>query len=546
MQVNAFGFPLGANIAGGNAAAGAPALGFLQALGVAGAGQPTPVGGPAVLPVTSLADAGPTMALTVGAAPGQGFGGAALLPAATPVGNANAATPLLPQGNDALATLTTLPATAAMSATAGDASNVGVLPAAQPSAPEKPILATLQTTTSLSGLLATAVRPATEAPAAPAAVPAELAQPAMAQPEKAQPLGKPAKLAQADAPLSPQPVQMPLIEGNPSVPQQPQAAVAAHVPAKDAAPAKGGKPAKPAAPEADAPAPAPTDAAAQPILTAVPIAAQPVPPQAAAQQAPADAQPQLAARQPRATAGVQANPAETPTRAVRKTGAEPAQQGDSAQTASKDVAGSDFARAVQATGGDNAATSQDGGQPRDPQVKLEGAVASVSQPSHTASAAGTAAATPAAPLPQEPVVATRPGQFGHAMGVEIARKVEAGEETLRVRLNPDNLGRVEVTLAFEDGNLKATVRAESQRALDLLRQDMPDLARTLDQAGVRTDAQSFRFEARADTGGGQQQGNGQQQQRGQNPQQQHAQADDLEPIPAYRAIRADGQVDLLA
>lgn len=544
MQVNAFGFPLGANIAGGNAAAGAPALGFLQALGVAGGGQAMPVGGPAVLPVTSLADAGPTMALTVGAAPGQGFGGAALLPAATPVGNANAATPLLPQGNDALATLTTLPAAKAVPMPAADAASLSTLPAAQPSAPEKPILATLQTTTSLSGLLATAVRPTAEAPATPAAGPAELAQPVMAQPEKAQPLGKPAKLAQADAPLSPQPAQMPLIEGNPSVPQQPQAAVAADVSAKDAAPAKGGKPAKPVAPEADATAP--TDAAAQPILTTVPIAAQPVPPQAAAQQAQADAQPQLAARQPRATAGVQANPAEALTRAVRKAGAEPSQQGDAAQTASKDVAGSDFARAVQATGGDNAATSQDGGQPRDPQVKLESAVASVSQPSHTAPAAGTAAATPAAPLPQEPVVATRPGQFGHAMGVEIARKVEAGEETLRVRLNPDNLGRVEVTLAFEDGNLKATVRAESQRALDLLRQDMPDLARTLDQAGVRTDAQSFRFEARADTGGGQQQGNGQQQQRGQNPQQQRAHADDLEPIPAYRAIRADGQVDLLA
>jgi flagellar hook-length control protein FliK len=142
------------------------------------------------------------------------------------------------------------------------------------------------------------------------------------------------------------------------------------------------------------------------------------------------------------------------------------------------------------------------------------------------------------------MIEARAGHLGHSLGVEIARKVEMGEETLRIRLNPIELGRIEVTLNFDDkGSLQATVRTESAQAMDLLRQDAPDLARTLDQAGVRTDAQSFRFENRGGDGGGQQA----QQQHSQNRGQFAASDDDAaiaEPI--YRPIRSDGQVDLLA
>jgi flagellar hook-length control protein FliK len=156
-----------------------------------------------------------------------------------------------------------------------------------------------------------------------------------------------------------------------------------------------------------------------------------------------------------------------------------------------------------------------------------------------------AAPAPAVPI-ADPMIPARAGQLGHALGVEIARKVDAGEDTLRVRLNPVELGRVEVTLAFDDrGNLRATMRTESQRALDLLRQDAPDLGRALDSAGIRADGQSFRFENRGDGNGGSTGGQaGQHQSRGNS---QHAFKDEPETTaPAYRAIRNDGQVDLLA
>lgn len=159
-------------------------------------------------------------------------------------------------------------------------------------------------------------------------------------------------------------------------------------------------------------------------------------------------------------------------------------------------------------------------------------------PAHSAAPAPASAST-------DPTVPARAGQLGHALGVEIARKVEAGEDTLRVRLNPIELGRIEVTLAFDDsGNLRATMRAESRHALDLLRQDAPDLGRALDSAGVRADAQSFRFESRSDGNGGAGGQSGHQHSRGNS---QHAFNDEPETlVPAYRAIRSDSQVDLLA
>ncbi len=192
--------------------------------------------------------------------------------------------------------------------------------------------------------------------------------------------------------------------------------------------------------------------------------------------------------------------------------------------------------------GENAAGSDERGQA--PAFTLrQDATPSHAAPAHAVTDPARAQATPVAAA-AEPVVAARPGHLGQQMGVEIARKVEAGEDTLRVRLSPENLGKVEVTLSFDDGGkLHATVRAESAHALDLLRQDMPDLGRSLDQAGIRADAQSFRFESRSEGGNAQSQ-----QQNGQNsPGNQLAGNDETDTTDtAYRSIRGDGQVDLLA
>ena len=95
----------------------------------------------------------------------------------------------------------------------------------------------------------------------------------------------------------------------------------------------------------------------------------------------------------------------------------------------------------------------------------------------------------------EPRVSTAAGRLPQEMSVEIAKRIRNGDVELTVRLDPAELGRVEVKLGFDDGGvLRSVIAAESPAALELLRRDAADLARALQAAGVSTDAGSFRFD----------------------------------------------------
>ena len=155
--------------------------------------------------------------------------------------------------------------------------------------------------------------------------------------------------------------------------------------------------------------------------------------------------------------------------------------------------------------------------------------------------------------PAEPVVEAEPGRFGRELGVEIARRVAAGREEVTVRLNPQELGRIEVKMAFDEGgSLRAVVSAESSAALDMLRRDTGDLVRALGDAGVRSDSQSFRFDARGGEGGQQwarqQQGGGEQRHGHQQQHGRNAWAEaEAQPAPHnFRQLRASGRIDLMA
>ncbi|NIJ20823.1 flagellar hook-length control protein FliK [Sphingomonas naasensis] len=493
MQINPFGLPSGAGAQSASAFAGT-GLGFIEALGAMTQGglvQPMAIGGPGLAQAATRDPAQPRAPLAAtGTLPGfqqpaafsQLLATAAKLPAAQP-------TPAAPEAVLAPAPLPAEPVTPLAAAPVPPAQ-----PLAEAPTPETPV----------------------EAPAAPTS-PA----PAKNPPVVAKPLPRP----DLPAPAAPG-------EGQP----QPDAALTTDLPVV-------------AKPEETAPTPrkAPRGAAVETDPAAQPDAKAPVPAELLAtgmplQPAP-QPQPQPAPREAMQTANNAASPA------VRKTAAANAPAGDATQPAAgtNAPATADFADAVAArgdsSGGDAHADAQ--GQPdaRPAGIARADAPVPAFQPGH-ATAATHPAAAGSAPAPAEPVIEARSGHLGHSLGVEIARKVELGEETLRIRLNPIELGRIEVTLAFDDkGSLQATVRTESAQAMDLLRQDAPDLARTLDQAGVRTDAQSFRFENRGGDGGGQQA----QQQHSQN-RGSFASSDDdagaAEPI--YRPVRSDGQVDLLA
>lgn len=157
--------------------------------------------------------------------------------------------------------------------------------------------------------------------------------------------------------------------------------------------------------------------------------------------------------------------------------------------------------------------------------------------------------TTAAPTPvPEPRVAAQPGRMGQEMGVAIARHAATGGgEAMTVRLDPVEFGRIEVTLSFDDsGTIRAVVAAESPAALDLLRRDSADLGRSLAEAGIRSDAQSFRFDTRQGSADGSGQGGQRWQQQAATGTRAAAQATDDSPEPVYRPLRTQGRVDLMA
>ncbi len=185
-----------------------------------------------------------------------------------------------------------------------------------------------------------------------------------------------------------------------------------------------------------------------------------------------------------------------------------------------------------------------------------------SSPEKQDSTAGTAP-SPTLALPDQPItpsaparaatqiISTAPGRFGEELGIAIARHASRGEggaaETLSLRLDPPEHGRIEVTLSFEDGGpLRAVVAASQPATLDLLRRDTADLSRALGQAGIGTDAQSFSFSAQSQSSGRERQG--QALPHPSTPMHNRVMAPEEIPLPAqdYRRIRTSSRLNLIA
>lgn len=154
---------------------------------------------------------------------------------------------------------------------------------------------------------------------------------------------------------------------------------------------------------------------------------------------------------------------------------------------------------------------------------------------------------PALAQPAAAVISARQG-IGKSLGVEIARTMASGQEQILVRLDPKDLGQLDIRLTFDPtGELRAVVTTTTTASADIIRQDLPTLLRGLSDAGVRVDDKSIRFELQSDThsgsGQGQSYAGGQQSRRGTggNEQQQEE-----EVVYAMRPWRAGGQFELRA
>jgi hypothetical protein len=90
------------------------------------------------------------------------------------------------------------------------------------------------------------------------------------------------------------------------------------------------------------------------------------------------------------------------------------------------------------------------------------------------------------------------------VALQITKALDQDRTEIRIRLDPPELGDVDIHLQFRDLRLTATVSAERSDTLDLLQRDARTLTRALREAGVElADSDlSFAYNGRNDQSDG--------------------------------------------
>jgi flagellar hook-length control protein FliK len=117
------------------------------------------------------------------------------------------------------------------------------------------------------------------------------------------------------------------------------------------------------------------------------------------------------------------------------------------------------------------------------------AIAEVGAPSGTQMANAAKPATPPPPPTQQPPQAQ--------VAMHIAKGVQNGTDKISIRLNPSELGRVDIKLEVgRDGAVTASVTVERPETLELLKGDARSLERALANAGLDPDSDNLSFNLR--------------------------------------------------
>jgi hypothetical protein len=83
------------------------------------------------------------------------------------------------------------------------------------------------------------------------------------------------------------------------------------------------------------------------------------------------------------------------------------------------------------------------------------------------------------------------------LAVAIAAHTLNGDNRFEIRLDPPELGRIDVRLKFDaNGQVTSHLIVDRAETLDLLRRDANDLERSLQQAGLRTSENGLQFSLR--------------------------------------------------
>jgi len=89
------------------------------------------------------------------------------------------------------------------------------------------------------------------------------------------------------------------------------------------------------------------------------------------------------------------------------------------------------------------------------------------------------------------------------LAVEIAASARSGKSHFEIRLDPADLGRIDVRIDVDrDGQITSHVRVEKPETLSMLRQDAPQLQRALEDAGFKSGDGGLQFSLRDQSSSG--------------------------------------------
>jgi flagellar hook-length control protein FliK len=142
----------------------------------------------------------------------------------------------------------------------------------------------------------------------------------------------------------------------------------------------------------------------------------------------------------------------------------------------------------------------DSGKADDTATAPRGDNAAVAAITSTTTVQGGAATTQAVPTQGNPTANAVPVM---GLAAEIASRAFEGKRRFEIRLDPPELGRVDVRLdVSRDGHVTSRLIVERSETLDLLRRDAPNLERALESAGLRTNDSGLQFSLRDQSGNG--------------------------------------------
>ncbi|MGC2810604.1 MAG: flagellar hook-length control protein FliK, partial [Bradyrhizobium sp.] len=95
------------------------------------------------------------------------------------------------------------------------------------------------------------------------------------------------------------------------------------------------------------------------------------------------------------------------------------------------------------------------------------------------------------------------------LALEIAASAKNGKSSFEIRLDPAELGRIDVRIDVDrNGQMTSHLTVEKPETLSMLQQDAPQLQRALDNAGFKTGDGGLQFSLRDQSSSGQNSGTG--------------------------------------